>query len=286
MIVVDFNSFFFRIVAVELAKDEISGKMLMGFLLKSLANHFAKLKPYREEVVIAFDHRNYWRREVFEYYKVDRKKKKAASKIDWEQVYKFVEKARQILPKYLPYKFLYVNGAEADDICAVLAKKLVDRDVVLVSTDSDFVQLLKYRHVQLYNPKDFEFVVNDDPDGFLFEKLMRGDRKDCIPNVLSPDDIFTKPERQKPVTQKKLAEYRESESFCDDFPELCKAYKRNRLLIDFDYIPVDVVNSIFEAYQNCSPVNSKPIRKLFIDLGVGHIVESAENLKLVNHAIV
>ena len=44
-----------------------------------------------------------------------------------------------------------------------------------------------------------------DPIVFLREQIIKGDRSDGVPNILSDDDIFLRDERQKPINKKKIS---------------------------------------------------------------------------------
>ena len=78
---------------------------------------------------------------------------------------------------------------------------------------------------------------------------MRGDSGDGVPNFLSPDNTFEDQIRQKPLSNKKLNEWSnmEPEIFCDI--DMMKGYKRNRQLVDLDYIPEDIKEKILNEYK-------------------------------------
>jgi hypothetical protein len=83
------------------------------------------------------------------------------------------------------------------------------------------------------------------------EHIIKGDKGDGIPNILSADDTFVTDARQRPITAKKLEPWLSINP--DDFHahvdiETAQNFQRNRYLIDFEYIP-DVVRSlVIEAW--------------------------------------
>ena len=115
--------------------------------------------------------------------------------------------------KMLPIKTTVIDKVEADDIIAVLSKKLVEKfnsTVFIVSSDKDFVQLVTDKII-LYRPMEKEYYNTDTvkekfgvlSEYFIIYKTLLGDNSDKIPGVkgLGEKGIFKKfPE----LTEKKL----------------------------------------------------------------------------------
>ena len=115
--------------------------------------------------------------------------------------------------KMLPIKTTVIDKVEADDIIAVLSKKLVEKfnsTVFIVSSDKDFVQLVTDKII-LYRPMEKEYYNTDTvkekfgvlSENFIIYKTLLGDNSDKIPGVkgLGEKGIFKKiPE----LTEKKL----------------------------------------------------------------------------------
>jgi len=112
--------------------------------------------------------------------------------------------------KLLPVKTTLLDKVEADDIIAVLAKKLVKKynsTCFIVSSDKDFLQLVTDKII-LYRPMEKEYytpkVVKEkfgvSPNNFILYKTLLGDNSDNIPGVkgLGIKGIFKKfPELQE-----------------------------------------------------------------------------------------
>ena len=106
--------------------------------------------------------------------------------------------------KLLPVKTTILDKVEADDIIAVLSKKLVKKynsTCFIVSSDRDFLQLVTdkiilYRPMEkeYYTPKVVEEKLGLLPQNFILYKTLLGDNSDNIPGVkgLGVKGIFKK----------------------------------------------------------------------------------------------
>lgn len=98
-----------------------------------------------------------------------------------------------------------------------------------------------------------DFVTVDDPSFYKFDHICRGDVSDGVPNIFSGDDTFTEGIRQKPMRAKKIQEWYDAK----DPSQLAEAmghetyrnFCRNKKVIDLDYIPDDIKESITDKYQ-------------------------------------
>ncbi|MDR3503008.1 MAG: hypothetical protein P4L79_10555 [Legionella sp.] len=207
------------------------------------------------QLVICCDSRHYWRKDAFPYYKASRKKDRDASPLDWNKIHEYFNQLKSELTEVFPYRVIEVEGAEADDVIGVLAQEYgkdfcMGEQILICSEDKDFKQLHRFANVKQYGPifkKDF--IVVEDPDLFLKEQIIRGDRGDGIPNILSPANSIVIGKRQKSVMSKNLQEWVKKEpiDFCD--PNMLARYIQNRQLIDLTYIPENIKIKIVESYK-------------------------------------
>jgi len=226
---------------------------------------FYKKKYGKEygELIIACDGRNYWRKEVFQYYKASRAKSREKSDLDWKFVFETLASIRADLDQYFPYKVINVDRCEADDVIATLTKwtqsngfiqqGLVEEQqpVLIVSSDKDFKQLQKYPNVRQWSPMQKKFIEGGKFGEYLIEHTVRGDSGDGIPNMFSKDDVFVNDEdRQTPVTAKKLARFFELGRDACENDDQRRGWDRNQMLVDFEYIPEDVSKSIIDTYTS------------------------------------
>lgn len=226
------------------------------------------------EMVICCDGRRYWRREVFEHYKANRKKARDASDLNWNLIFDTLSKIRDEIKDNLPYRVIHLERAEADDVIAVMAKWTQEngmiqtglmeepQKVLILSSDGDFIQLQEFDNVSQWSPMQKKYVKANKKEireKYITHIVKAGD--DGIPNILSADDVFVKGERQKPVSSKRLAEFFERGfDACQNDTER-RNWQRNATLIDFNFIPSDIREEITMTYLNSKPVNDK--MKLF-----------------------
>jgi len=81
--------------------------------------------------------------------------------------------------------FVYIQhpNFEADDVIAHVSTVLhPNDDVVIVSSDSDFIQLISDK-VQLWNPRKKSFIPEWKHADYVTWKALRGDATDCVPGV-------------------------------------------------------------------------------------------------------
>ena len=91
-----------------------------------------------------------------------------------------------LLPN-LPITIVNADGFECDDVIATLVENLQDEDVVVYSSDKDFIQLLQkgYINFRLYSPNKKGFV--EPPSySFLSYLCLTGDKADNIPSIVGP----------------------------------------------------------------------------------------------------
>ena len=256
-------------------KMKLEEGLIRHIVLNSIRSYLKQFKSKYGDVVICCDSRKYWRRDIFPFYKSHRKKDREKSEYDWALIFDTLAKIREELKEYFPYRVVEVEGAEADDIIAVLAAKYsAFEPVLIISSDRDFIQLQKYKNVQQYSPILKRFIRSEDPQQYVKEHILKGDRGDGIPNFLSPDNVFALGERQKSINTKKLQEWMSvsPESFCVT-TEMTRGYKRNQMLIDFDYIPEKIQKTIAENYESIKPATKAKLLNYFIENRLRNLIE-------------
>lgn len=223
------------------------------------------------EMVICCDARSYWRKDIFPPYKGSRKKSREKSDLPWPKIFETVEKIKQDLIEIFPYKVVQVDKAEGDDVIAVLTKWSLTHNlkqiglfeepqpILIISADHDFKQLHKYPNVKQWSPMTKAFVVaerNYATTGHRKHLAKAGD--DGIPSVLNHDSVLiTEGERQKPMSAARLAEFIDLGIDACRTEEERRNWLRNQTLVDFDFIPTELYDSIVEAYLNATPSLNK-----------------------------
>jgi 5'-3' exonuclease len=256
-------------------KTQLDEGLIRHMVLNSLRSYARQFKSKYGDIVIACDSKKYWRREVFPFYKAHRKGDREKSAFDWHLIFETLNKIREELKENFPYKVIEVEGAEADDIIAVITGRISSHDEILIlSSDKDFVQLQKYQNVVQYSPILKRFVKTEDPLNYIKEHIIRGDRGDGIPNFLSADNTFVAGERQKAISSKKLQEWinKSAEDFCTT-DVMLRGYKRNQMLVDFDYIPEKIKESIVVAFDKPKIGNKQKMLNYFIENRLKNLIE-------------
>ena len=254
MIIFDFNQVAISNLMEQIgsSKTKVEETLVRHMILNSIRTYVKKFKnTHGPEVIIACDNRHYWRRGIFEHYKASRKKARESSGHDWNTIFDCLNKIRDELKQYSPYKVIDVETAEADDVIAVLAIKYsATEKVMILSSDKDFAQLQKYPNVEQYSPILKKYIKEPLPGAQLKQLIIRGDKGDGIPNILSSDSCIVDGVRQKPITEAKIINWMNQapEEFCND--EMLRNFKRNEMLIDLNLIPETLKQSILDTYEN------------------------------------
>jgi hypothetical protein len=252
MIIFDFNQVAISNLMEQIgsSKTAVEESLVRHMILNSLRTYVKKFRDsHGPEVIIACDNKKYWRRDIFPHYKASRKKIREASGHDWAAIFDCLSKIKQELKDYSPYKVIDVDTAEADDIIAVLAMKYsATQKVMILSSDKDFAQLQKYPNVDQYSPILKKHIKEPLPAAQLKQLIIRGDKGDGIPNILSADDCFVTATRQKPITEVKIIKWMNQQpaEFCNE--EMLRNYNRNELLIDLAKIPDGLKQNILDTY--------------------------------------
>jgi len=256
MIIFDYNQVAISSLMEQIgsSKKPVEEALVRHMILNVIRTYVKKFKAtHGSEVVIACDNRNYWRREFFPQYKAGRKKTRESSGHDWNSIFECLHKIKEELKEHSPYKVIDVDTAEADDIIATLTIRYsAHQNVMILSSDKDFAQLQKFDNVEQYSPILKKFIKEPLPAVQLKQMIIRGDKGDSIPNILSADDSIVNGVRQRPITEAKIINWlnQSPEDFCEG--EMLRNYKRNEMMIDLTKIPEALQKSIIDTYESAA----------------------------------
>ena len=278
MILVDLNQVMISNLMVQIGGSknvDLDENLFRHMILNSLRAARKKFNGSFGELVICCDDKNFWRRQRFEYYKANRKKYREQSDIDWSNVFNILNKVRDEIDTFFPYKVIRVSTAEADDVIATLVKLNHDEATLILSGDKDFIQLHKYPKVKQYDPVHKRWIKDKDPSRYLIEHIARGDRGDGIPNYISSDSCFVNGTRQKPLRAKYLSKLEGTvdqveNSFEDE--EEKRGWIRNRMLIDLEYIPEDIQQQVVSKFDVPDKGRDKMFN-YFVKFKLKHLME-------------
>jgi len=279
MIIVDLSQVMISNLMVQLGNHtntELEEDLLRHMILNSIRSYNQKFKNEYGEMIIACDAGNNWRRQIFPYYKANRRKNREKSELNWTQIFDTLGKVREELKEYFPYRVIQIDGAEADDVIGTLVDKFgnTSEKILIMSGDKDFVQLQRYMNVKQYEPVQKKWRTTNDPDRFMKEHIIRGDVGDGVPNFLSADYTFVVGARQKPISQKKLDEWlnQDPRDFCDE--NMLRGYLRNQQLVDLNFIPENLRDQVLVEYEAQAGKGRSKLFNYFIEKRLKNLLES------------
>lgn len=273
MLIIDYSQIAMSVITNGEFKPLLNGdetqmkNIIRHAILNTILSYKNKYSKEYGQVVIAADGRNYWRKEVFPFYKGDRKKSREKSDINWKLVFDCMTEIREDIKQYFPYKVMHIDRAEADDVIAVLSEWCQTNElastglfeepqkVMIISSDHDFLQLQKWDNIYQFSPiikKQLKMSKRDLYEKYITHIVKAGD--DGIPGILGDDDtIVTEGKRMPRMSAKRLTEFLEhGKKACKNDTEI-RNWDRNERLISFAYIPIDIKESIIKEYTSSKP---------------------------------
>ena len=125
MIIMDMNQISLASLMMDLnmrKSNEVREDLVRHMILNSIRMYRTDFHQEFGEVVLTYDSKHYWRRDYFPNYKAGRKKGRENDSKDWDAIFNCLNKIKSEFKENLPYKYLEIYGAEADDIIATLCK--------------------------------------------------------------------------------------------------------------------------------------------------------------------
>jgi hypothetical protein len=270
-IIVDTANTFFR--ARHVIKGDADTKLGMAFhiTLNSIKKAWQDFKG--THVVFCLEGRS-WRKDYYEPYKRNRSDARAAltpkeqeeDQLFWESFDKF----KEFVTEKTNCTVLQHPQLEADDLIAGWIQSHPNDDHVIISTDSDFVQLIapnvsQYNGVmehhithegifdkkgkRVLDSKTKEAKAIPDPQWLLFEKCMRGDSSD---NVFSAYPKVRKNKLEEAFNDRDTKGFAWNNLMLQRWVDhngeehrVLEDYERNRRLIDLTQQPDDIKTKIF-----------------------------------------
>jgi len=280
MILVDMNQVTISNLMIQMKDEPLSEDLVRHMVLNSLRSYKTKFSKDFGELVLCYDDKHCWRKDYFPYYKQNRKKARSESSLNWNELFDILTKIQNELEENFPYKVLKIDGAEADDIIAILSNKISStpnlyEEILIISGDKDFIQLHNDR-IKQYNPVLNKFVgKGENPVIYIREHILKGDRSDGIPNILSDDNVFVEGRRQTPLSKKKIEAW-VNEVVPTFTEEQQKNYDRNRQLIDLNCLPKEIEDKINNEFNDVKVATRDKILGYFINKKLKTLIESID----------
>lgn len=225
VLLIDFNNFVWRSTAGFSNAETKSQHTVIYTFFRSLRSLVESLAADR--VYLCGEGGKTFRHALLPEYKANRIIKTGA--LSQKQLDEFAEQRSVIweLCRLLPLYRTYAPGYEADDVIATLADLYANiDDVIIVSNDKDFIQLLQKPYVALsiYDPFNKDYVKAPEYHQLTFQSL-HGDEIDNIPSLVGEKKAI-----KIASDPKKLAHFLNAE-------ENLANYNLNKELITLKIIP-------------------------------------------------
>ena len=288
MILVDLNQVMISNLMAQIGSHkgvEVKEDLLRHMVLNAIRGYRKKFVEEYGELVICCDDTNNWRKDVYPYYKAHRKKARDESDFDWPNIFNTLNVIRDELKEFFPYKYIQVERAEADDtigtLCYEFGKQLLaegDEKILILSGDKDFIQLQKFANVSQWDPVRKRKVSDKDPENYLVEHILKGDRGDGVPNALSKDDVFVSGGRQKPMRATTLTKIKEAVLQAEIDPDLWEhdwfdGFHRNRALIDLQFTPSEINEQVLDQFNSQNKDRGK-LFNYFVKKKLNNLIEN------------
>jgi hypothetical protein len=269
MLLLDMSAIVVSATTAQFAQGTPLDEHMMRSIMLSQTLYYKKKFHAYGRPILCFDSHHYWRKDNFEFYKMNRKKARADSKFDWKEFHRLYDIVKAEFYEFVPYMSLEVDRCEADDIIAVLAKNS-PKPVLIVSGDKDLLQLqVRRKDIKQWSTSVKKYINLKTNEYSLIEHIIRGDSSDGIPNILSdPDTFICDHKRQKAIQKtfiKDAESMRDPINICPNADAIDR-WKRNLELIDLNKIPKEYVKAIKQSYVNkAKNPNKDRLRTYFIE---------------------
>jgi 5'-3' exonuclease len=143
------------------------------------------------------------------------------------------KKIVSLIREHMPINIVRHEDYECDDVIANIAWN-TDDECIIVSSDTDFLQLSANSNVKIYNPIKKSFIQPVDFD-YVSWKSLRGDGSDNIPGF-------------KGIGDKRAHKIMSSKDEMEKF--LCTDEKKDLFKKNYDLIAFREIESFFETIEN------------------------------------
>lgn len=246
-------------------------------------------------LIIALDGKNNFRYGIHPNYKFKRKENRDKDDLPWHIIKAAMNKIREESMNYWPWKVVWSERAEADDVMVVLTEEVANKNIIEVGVmdevqaepvlldtrDQDLFFLQKYPNVVQYDSRERKIIsLTEDYDSWMKEFIIKGDVGDGVPNVFSDLNCLADGIRQTAVIKSRMAPILAHKNIFDykDDPKIVQRIKQNYQLVCFDGIPLDIRDEILESW-NTRKKNSKMVMMRYLnEKGCKHLLNFIEEM--------
>ena len=270
--------------------DLIENEVFMEHYDKYYMNSINKFRcmydiPY-ENIILVRDcpREQIWRMDIYPEYKATRKNTCSFKnkRFNVGNIFKHIySKLYPDIEEKYKINIIKFDNAEADDVIAVLSKKIheidMNRLIVIITNDNDYLQLVNNKILiwSLQN-KLLNTKVETTSEQLLLKKIFKGDESDNILpcSNLSDEDIDS-------LVKNKFA----LEKYLNENNDIKDKFEKNKQLVDFEMIPDILKNKITEDCKYFLPekriVEDNKIDNVKIEKPVMELDKKIKNPKII-----
>ena len=177
------------------------------------------------DLIIGCQEGKSWRKDYSSEYKAQRKADRDTHElINWDKMYAQFNKINDQLSEATNWHFIREWKSEADDIISAACRYYTDKEIVIISIDSDLHQLLYYSNVKF----------------FTLTKKCKGTNGIYISNVKDPLKIISEKARKGDVSDNILVPINDTSEDAD----------LRYFLVNLLELPKEIENAIREKFDN------------------------------------
>lgn len=229
--------------------------------LTTLNKYYRLIQPSR--VILAID-RTSWRKAYMQRpdrvsaleYKGQRRKNMTEQQAEkYAQFKQHCKDFEQLIADHTTITCLAADSLEADDLMAAVCGTYCsdDRRIVVVSTDSDLWQLMRYPNVEILSPATDKYQslaeFNNDPEYYVFTKCIRGDSADNIMSAF-PRVRQTRIQKAYEDTYERLQLMNEEWTMDGTQVTVGQVFEENQVLISLTHQPPEIRELMVKTAQD------------------------------------
>lgn len=205
VIFIDWNLFVHRAIYGCLARNELRFATFM--CARMIFACLKRIEIHKEDLIIlAVDSPlGSWRKDVDSNYKANRKELRAKAGIDWSIQYAEFNALLENFEVSTSFHIVCLHRLEADDIISYGVRHFKDSECVVISSDTDYEQLVKFPNVKLFSPVTKKYKIITENPHVLIDKKIKKEKTD---NLITPiKSLADYKKRDLLVNLLKLPEY-------------------------------------------------------------------------------
>jgi len=251
-LVLDISNLLYRTYYANKNEDELTiGGLAMHSAMLTIQKYYKLYKP--NKIIMTYDRPN-WRKKYTKgkdcvsgkVYKANRRQNMTGrEQSKYEMFLEHIVNFENLMKEHTSVVCLAADQLEADDLVGgVVQEYSENNEIIIVSTDKDFIQLLGYPNVKLISPIDGKPRTleewDNDAELFMFTKCLRGDNGDNVQSafprvrMVKILEAYNDPLKRVNMMEEKWTNHRGKEMIVK------KVFKENEILMDLRKQPDEI----------------------------------------------